>query len=324
MPSLSSPRCRRLLPVLLLLLAWLPGELQADYKNAISLYKREKYREAIKEIQPDIARYPDWEFGHRLVGLCYFALKDYAGASRAFERAIELKSTEPSVYLGLAECQLQTGKPADALATLDKGKAFFTKKKELYDRDRLEANVRYRRNDFNGAIELMLGAFQHFSGTARDWLLLGICYYRTNQVMKARQALITAQKYDPALAAAQDYLNRLQVKEGELALKSRNYTLAQGTFEAYLQQHPDDGAAKLNLALAMIGQKNWARAEEVLGGLEGQYANSYRYNFYRGYTLENQGKYEAAEGYYRKAAKLENTGEVQEALQRLLPRLKKK
>ena len=310
--------------VLILLLAGLSGELLADYKNAISLYKRQKYREAIKEVQPDVSRNPDWEFGHRLAGLCYFGLKEYPAAIRAFEKAVELKSTEPSVYLGLAESQLQSGKPADALATLEKGKEFFTKQKDLYNRDRLEANIRYRRNDFNGTIDKLLGAFQHFPGTARDWLLLGICYYRTDQVMKARQALTTAQKYDPSLGTAQDYLNRLQLKEGELALKSRNYDIARSTFEAYLQQHPGDGAAKLNLALAMIGQKDWSRAEELLGGLEGQYANSYRYNFYRGYALEKLGKFEAAEGYYRKAIKIENTGDAQEALQRLLPRLKKK
>ena len=113
----------------LLCLAAFTAESLADYKTAISLFKRQKYRDALKELQPDVSRNPDWEFGHRLAGLCYFYLKEYDNAIRAFERAAELKSTEPSVYLGLAESYYQAGKPDQALAALERGKATSPRKR---------------------------------------------------------------------------------------------------------------------------------------------------------------------------------------------------
>lgn len=300
------------------------AETLADYKTAISLFKRQKYRDALKELQPDVSRNPDWEFGHRLAGLCYFYLKEYDNAIRAFERAAELKSTEPSVYLGLAESYYQTGKLDQALAALEKGKAGYTKKADHYNYDRIRAFVLYKQKKFADAAGAIVSAFEHQAGTSQDWLVLGISYYMTGQDTQARQALSTALQMDRSLTSAQVYLDRLAVREAENALKSKNYAQARDGFQAILQQRPDDNALRFNLALAEIGLKNWAGAEALLRPMEPAYAGSFRYYYFHAYVLENLGKNEEAEKSYRKALQLNNDAQAKEGLQRVLRRMGKK
>ena len=43
----------------------------ADYKQAVAFYNQGQFDKAIQELKPDLDRNPDWEFGHRLLGLCY-------------------------------------------------------------------------------------------------------------------------------------------------------------------------------------------------------------------------------------------------------------
>lgn len=307
-----------------LCLAAFTAEALADYKTAISLFKRQKYRDALKELQPDVSRNPDWEFGHRLAGLCYFYLKEYDNAARAFERAAELKSTEPSVYLGLAESYYQSGKPDQALAAVEKGKAYFTKKPDLYNYNRIRAFVFYKQQRFANAADAVVASFQYQAGTAQDWLILGISYFMTGQDTQARQALSTAQQMDRSLTSAQTYLDRLAVREAESALKSQNYAQARDGFQAILQQHPEDNAIRFNLALAEIGLKNWSGAEALLRPMETAYTGSFRYYYFHGYVLENLGKNEEAEKSYRKALQLNNDPQAREALQRVLRRMGKK
>lgn len=300
------------------------AETLADYKTAISLFKRQKYRDALKELQPDVSRNPDWEFGHRLAGLCYFYLKEYDNAIRAFERAVELKSTEPSVFLGLAESCYQTGKLDQALAALEKGKASYTKKADLYNYDRIRAFVLYKQKKFADAAGAIVSAFEHQAGTSQDWLVLGISYYMTGQDTQARQALSTALQMDRSLTSAQAYLDRLAVREAENALKSRNYAQARDGFQAILQQRPQDNAIRFNLALAEIGLKNWAGAETLLRPMESAYTGSFRYYYFHAYVLENLGKNEEAEKSYRKALQINSDPQAKEGLQRVLRRMGKK
>jgi len=48
---------------------------RADYKQAVAYYMQGRYDKAIQELKPDLDQNPDWEIGHRLVGLCYLNLK---------------------------------------------------------------------------------------------------------------------------------------------------------------------------------------------------------------------------------------------------------
>ena len=51
---------------------------RADYKQAVMLYNQGQFDKAIQELKPDLDQNPNWEFGHRLVGLSYLSLKNNA------------------------------------------------------------------------------------------------------------------------------------------------------------------------------------------------------------------------------------------------------
>lgn len=311
-------------PIALLITLMAGTWLLPDYKNAISLYKRQKFREALKELQPDISRYADWEFGHRLAGLCYFSLAEYDNAARAFERAAELKSTEACVYMGLGESYLKLGKPDRALAALEKGKQYCGKQSELYDYDRIRGFTLFDQGRYAEAADAVLQSFQHQSGSAGDYLLLGISYFKTGQPSKAKQALTAALQMKPDLNSAQSYLDRVTIAEGENALKEKNYSLAHDIFTAVLAKQPEQRTVRLNLALTEIGLKNWAAAEDNLRALEPAFPDSYKYWFYRGYALEKLNKLTDAERYYRKAFQTEPTLAARESLDRVLRKLGKR
>lgn len=318
----------RLTPIRLLALALLASTVSvwamADYKNSVALFNRKKFREAIKEIQPDVAKNPEWEFGHRLIGLSYLELKEYDNASRALEKAVELKSTEPSVYLGLAQAYLNLGKADPALSMLEKGKSHLTRQKDQFEYHRLRGFALYKKQSFPEAADSLMRAIQFQSGKAQDYLMLGISFFKCGQDAKARQALTTAQQMSPGLASAAEYLDKLAAREGESALKSGNFTSARDTFQALLGRKPNDRAAQFNLALAEIGLQNWTVADGLLQPLEAFYTGSYKFLFYRGYVLEKLQKYPAAEGFYRQAAALNPAGEAAEGLRRVLNRQGKK
>src|SRR4029434_11356281 len=69
------------------------GPLRADYKVAVTYYNQGRFDKAIQELKPELDQNPDWEFGHRLVGLSYLSLKNNALAVSSLTRAVQLKST---------------------------------------------------------------------------------------------------------------------------------------------------------------------------------------------------------------------------------------
>ena len=52
-------------------LAWLRATRAADYKQAVAYYNQGQFDKTIQELKSDLDRNPDWEFGHRLLGLSY-------------------------------------------------------------------------------------------------------------------------------------------------------------------------------------------------------------------------------------------------------------
>ncbi|MBN2431460.1 MAG: tetratricopeptide repeat protein [Acidobacteria bacterium] len=309
---------RKTVPIVILCLAagiWLA----ADFNKAVSLFKREQFREALQEITPVVNENPDWEFGHRLVGLCYYHLKEYDKAVRAFEKARALKSTEPAVYLGLAESYYNLAQPDKAAAVLAEKETLLLDGKRRSDRFsfyKIRSYVLFEQKKYAAAADAMMEAFALSAGKGADWLLLGISYYKTEQNDKAAQALNKAQQLDPTLTEAGRYLLRLKAAQGERALKNRDYNRARQLFSEVVAQDPYDPALKLNLGLAEIGLKNWQAAADVLLPLESA-ADSYRYFYYTGYVMEKLEKNTQARRFYERAAEMSATDEVRAAIQRV-------
>ena len=81
----------------------LAGSGLADYKQAVQYYSQQRYDKAIQELKPELDLNPEWEFGHRLMGLSYLNLKNNALAIASLTRAVQLKSTAFPAYQGLGQ-----------------------------------------------------------------------------------------------------------------------------------------------------------------------------------------------------------------------------
>ena len=77
---------------------WLAPPAIADYKQAVAYYNQGHYDKAMQELKPDLDQNPEWEPGHRLLGLCYLNLKNYALAESSLKRAADLKSPAFATY----------------------------------------------------------------------------------------------------------------------------------------------------------------------------------------------------------------------------------
>ncbi len=97
----------------------------SEYNNALDLFDSGEYKTAIKEFGALLKKYPDGKYAGNAVywiGECYYGLRDYANAVRAFERVLEKptspKSDDAQLKLGLS--YLKMGQRANAGAELRK------------------------------------------------------------------------------------------------------------------------------------------------------------------------------------------------------------
>ncbi len=106
-------------------LALAPGDPAAAYEIAYALHVAGDCSAALDQLHPLLAATPDdWEL-HHLAGSCELALRHYAAAQRAFERALELLPTEEdggplqdALQVALRYQEFPSLEPADIKALL--------------------------------------------------------------------------------------------------------------------------------------------------------------------------------------------------------------
>lgn len=95
----------------------------SEYNNALELFDSGEYKTAIKMFGALLKKYPEGKYGVNAlywIGECYYGLRDYANAVRAFGRVLE-KSTSPKsddAQLKLGLSYLKMGQRAKAKAEL--------------------------------------------------------------------------------------------------------------------------------------------------------------------------------------------------------------
>ena len=128
----------------------------ADYKQAVAFYSQGQFEKAIQELQPDLDQNPDWEFGHRLLGLCYLNLSNNALAASSLSRAIQLKSNAFPTYFGLGQAYFNMQKYDDCIDALNRGEPLAAKEKDPEAQKarlfRLRGSAQYRLNNFAEAV----------------------------------------------------------------------------------------------------------------------------------------------------------------------------
>jgi tetratricopeptide (TPR) repeat protein len=232
----------------------------ADPKKAATLYQQGKYSEAMNELRPDYDKNPDWEFGHRLMGLCYLGLNSNKLALQELSRAVELKSEAFATYYGLAEANYKLKKFDDGISALDKAeqRAAEAEKAKVY---KFRGSIYYEMKKYNEALNDLTKVQPDF----KIYNILGDCYFKLNRINDGVQALekALAMKDD---ASIRDALKKVYFKQGTDALRKNDWETA---IKDLLKAHDydkKDGSIFFYLGEAYLQQKppKYKEAEEAL------------------------------------------------------------
>ncbi|HYK88060.1 MAG TPA: tetratricopeptide repeat protein [Acidobacteriota bacterium] len=282
----------------------------ADYKQAVQYYYQGKYDKAIQELKPDLDANPDWETGHRLVGLCYLNLKNNALAVSSLTRAVQLKSTAFSTYFGLGQAYFNMQKYDYCVLALNQGEPFLAKE-NTKDQD----NLRYGLYHLRGAAQYRLGKYNDaandYTAALRikqaDWVdfsELGFAYYSLNRFDEAIQALQKAASMKPGQAAVTETIGKAYFRKGVEALKVKQYSQAVESFTKAKEYNPSDAYISANLGEAYIFQKRFPEAEKALAQALVALPNSADVYMRMGLAFEMQKKWDLALNAYKNANQL--------------------
>ncbi|MBN1569986.1 MAG: tetratricopeptide repeat protein [Acidobacteria bacterium] len=300
---------------------------KADYKQAVAFYNQKRFDKAIQELKGDLDRNPDWEFGHRLLGLSYLGLNNNALAVSALSRAIQLKSTAFSAYYGLGQAYFNMQKYDNCIAALNQGEPFADKEKEAEKEKaklfKLRGSAYYRMNRFNEAANDLTKALRVNQSDWADFSVLGICYYNLNRLDEAIPTLEKALSMKPGQSTTSEILGKAYLKKGIAALSEKQYAATIQSLLKAKEYDPQNGFIYYNLAEAYLFQKKYAEAEKAYIQASELMPKSLDAFWRLGFVYEKQKKWDLALSAYKKAADISASKEIKEAIARVNENKKK-
>jgi tetratricopeptide (TPR) repeat protein len=293
----------------------------ADYKQAVAFYNQSKYVQAIQELKPDLDQNPDWEFGHRLLGLCYLKLNNNALAELSLTRAVQLKSPAFSTYYGLGEAYFNMQKYDNCISALNQGEPLAAKEKEP-DKEKaklfkLRGAAYFRINKFNEAADNLTGALRFNQSDWADFSMLGISYFNLNRIDEAIQALEKALSMKPGQSTLSDFLGKAYFKKGVASLSAKQYPAAVQLLSKAKDYDPKNGYIYYNIAEACLFEKKYPEAEKALRQAADLLPRSAEVFARMGLVYEKQKKWDLAVDAYKKADQISPSKELKEAIQRV-------
>jgi tetratricopeptide (TPR) repeat protein len=291
----------------------------ADYKQAVMYYNQGRFDKTIQELKPDLDQNPDWEFGHRLVGLSYLNLKNNALAVSSLTRAAQLKSTALSTYLGLGQAYFNMQKYDNAIQALNQAEPLAAKEadKEKYKLYHLRGSAEYMSERWQNVVTDLTNAIRISAADWTDFSQLGIAYYNLNKYDDSAQALTKALAMHSGHNATAEYLGKSYFKRGVAALTSKQYDQAAELFKKARDYTPRDGFVYYNLAEAFLFQKNYGEAERSLNQALELMPRSAEVFSRLGLVYEKQKKWDLSINAYQKAAELNPSPALKEAVARV-------
>jgi tetratricopeptide (TPR) repeat protein len=299
----------------------------ADFKQAVAYYSQGDYNRAIQELKPDIDKSPDWEFGHRLLGLCYLNINNNALAVSSLSRAVELKSTAFATYFGLGQAYFNMKRYNDAISALDRAEPLAAKE-ENPEAEKTKVNIvrgtaYYRTNNYSSAVNDLREAIRPGSSDWALYFMLGASLFNLNRTEEAIQILEKAVAMKPGEAAVGDILGKAYLKKGIQALSEKRY---QEAVQALLKAKTHDsgnGYVNYNLAEAYLFEKRYGEAEKELTAASARLPENAEVFTRLGLVFERQNKNEQALNAYRKAYELVPSQELKETIDRVTGNMKK-
>jgi tetratricopeptide (TPR) repeat protein len=298
---------------------------KADYKQAVAYYNQGRYDKAIQELKPDLDKNPDWEPGHRLLGLCYLNLKNNALAVSSLSRAVQLKSQAFSTYLGLGKAYYYMKNYDGCISALNQGEPFAAKgtdaERATFYKFRGSAN--FRANKFNEAISDLTNALRLNQSDWGDFFMLGSAYYRVDREDEAIQALEKALSMKPGESTITNLLGTAYLKKGTQAISAKQYPAALQALTKAVDYDPKNGYVYYNLGEIYLYEKKFPDAEKTLThAIDLMPKNSGLYERL-GLAYENQKKWDLALNAYKKAEEIGPSKAIKDAIARVNENKKK-
>jgi tetratricopeptide (TPR) repeat protein len=314
---LPTADCRLLLLAMILVV---PAA-QADYKQAVAYYNQGNFNKAIQELKPDLDKTPDWEFGHRLLGLCYLNINNNALAVNSLSRAVQLKSPAFATYYGLGQAYFNMQKYNDCISVMNQAEPLAAKEKnpegekaKLYV---IRGTAYYRMNKFSDAIDDLTGALRANQSDWTNFSMLGICYFNLNRMDESIQSLEKALSLKPGESATVDVLGKAYFKKGIQALAGKQFPLAVQVLQKAKSYDSQNGYIDYNIAEAYLFQKKYPEAERSLLSAATQLPKNAGVFTRMGLIYEKQNKMDLALKAYKKAYELNPSKELKETIDRI-------
>jgi len=298
-----------------------PQTARADYKQAVAFYNQGQFAKAIQELKPDLDSSPDWEFGHRLLGLCYLNINNNALAVSSLSRAAQLKSAAFATYYGLGQAFFNMQKYDSCVSSLNQAEPLASKEKnpesekaKLY---KLRGSAYYRMGQFSQAADNLTDALRVNQSDWADFSMLGISYLQLNRTDEAIPALEKALSMNSGEKVLTDALGNVYLKKATAALSGKQYPAAVQALLKAKGYTPQNGYIYYNLAEAYLFQKRYADAEKSLSEAGALLPNNSGVFMRMGLVCEKQKKWDLALKAYKKANELSPSKELKEAITRI-------
>jgi tetratricopeptide (TPR) repeat protein len=293
---------------------------RADYKEAVALYNRGEYEKAIQELQPDLENNRDWEFGHRLLGLCYLNLNNNALAASSLSRAVDLKSTAFSTYLGLAQAYFNMQKYSDCITALDLGKPVAAKDKDPAASQeklfRLRGSANYRLNKFKETVDDLTQALRLGQAGWTDYTMLGVAYFNLDRHEEAVETLEKTLSMNPDQPSIKKLLGKAYLGKGTEALAKKQFDSAAAFLKKAQDYDPQNGFIYYNLAETYLFEKKYSTAEEALNEAKRLMPENAGVFERLGLVYEKMKKWDQALNAYKKAQEINPSASLKEAIAR--------
>ncbi len=289
----------------------------ADYKQAVAYYQQGRYDRALQELKPDLDANPDWEFGHRLAGLCYLNLKNHALAIASLTRAMQLKSTAFATYQGLGQAYYNIDRFDNCVQVLGEGEQFAKQAQDQYYLHYLRGSAYYRLEHFQEAAADLTEAIRLRPTEWTNYSQLGVSYYSLGRYDEAVETLLKALALKPGQITTVEYLGKSYFKKGIAELASKNYDAAIDFLRKAQEATPNDGFIHYNMAEAQLFKGDYVEAEKSLTRALELMPRSAEVFQRLGLVYEKQKKWDLSITAYQKADEINPSDSLKEAIARV-------
>jgi tetratricopeptide (TPR) repeat protein len=308
---------------------WHEQSLRGDTQQAVIFYSQGNYAKAIQELTSDMDKNPNWEFGHRLLGLCYLGRNENALAVNSLNRAVDLKSTSFSTYYGLGQAYFNMKQYEKSIGALNKAEGFAGKDKgsdESKDKaklSKLRGVAYFRTGKYSDAAEDITTIIRAGQTDWSDYMMLGISYFNLNRNDEAIPALEKSLSLKPGQEAVTEALGKGYFKKGVSALTAKNYGAAISLLAKSRDYDSKNGYVYYNLGEAYFFDKKYAEAEKAFSKSAEIMPKNIEIFKFMGLTYEKMNKLDLALNAYKKAESISPSKELKDDIARVTENKKK-